>query len=72
MPGLRKQISKAIRCILSETGKGQLILKCLFGIFNYFQKQTEKFDLTKLWYLNSNRVHLFFGRIEDTKDTFRN
>ena len=35
--------------------KGQLILKCHFGIFNSSKKQTEK---------------LFFGRIEDNKKTF--
>ena len=34
--------------------KGQLILKCLFGIFNSFKKRTKKFDLTTIqWYLKS-------------------
>ena len=44
--------------------KGQLILKCHFGIFNSFKKQTEKIDLTTMVI----QVELFlfvFGRIED-------
>ena len=52
-------------------GKGQLISKCLFGIFNSPKKQTKNSTLL-LWYLKSNCFHSFFGRIEDTKRTFRN
>ena len=45
--------------------KGQLISKCLFGIFNSPKKTNEL-----LWYLKSNCFRSFFGRIEDTKKTF--
>ena len=44
--------------------KGQLISKCLFGIFNSSKKETKKFVL---WYLKSNCFRSFFGRIEDTQ-----
>ena len=50
--------------------KGQLILKCHFGIFNSSKKQTEKIDLTTM--VTQVKLFLFFGRIEDNKKTFRN
>ena len=34
--------------IISELTKGQLILKCLFGIFNSPKKRTEKFNCTTM------------------------
>ena len=65
--------SKLVR-FLAKTGvdnKGQLISKCLFGFFNSSKKQTKDFCLSrlrqKLEFSSS-----FFGRIEDTKRTFRN
>ena len=52
--------------------KGQLISKCLLGIFNSPKKQTKKNQL--YYYGTSSRIVFvrFFGRIEDTKKTFRN
>ena len=52
--------------------KGQLISKCLFGFFNSPKKQTKKFDFTTMVYLKSNCFRSYFGRIEETKKTFRN
>ena len=46
---------------------GQLISKCLFGIFLQFSKKTNK-----KWYFKLNSFRSFFGRIENTKKTFRN
>ena len=46
--------------------KSQLISKRLFGNFNSSKKRTKKF------YLMLNCFSSFFGRIEDTKKTFRN
>ena len=47
--------------------KGQLISKCLLGIFNSPQKRTKKFDFTTM----VPQVELFlFDRIEDTKKIF--
>ena len=51
--------------------KGQLISKCLFGIFSS-PKNEQKNSPLLLWYLKSNCFRSFFGRIEDTKKTFRN
>ena len=51
---------------VSQSLKGQLISKCLFGIFNFPKKWTKKFD-----YGTSSRI-AFFGRIEDTKKNFQN
>ena len=51
--------------------KGQLISKFLFGIFNS-PKNERKTSTLLLWYLKSNCFRLLFGRIEDTKKTFRN
>ena len=42
--------------------KGQLISKCLFGIFNSSKKRTKKL----LRYIQSNGFCSLFGRIEDT------
>ena len=46
--------------------KGQLISKCLFGIFNSPKKRTKNLSLL-LWYIKLNCFRSFFGRIEDTK-----
>ena len=49
--------------------KGQLVSKCLFGIFNSPKIKRKKSTLL-LWYLKSNCFLSFFGKIEDTKNTF--
>ena len=41
-----------------DSTKGQLILKCLFDIFNSSKKRTKKL----LWYLKSNCFRLFFQK----------
>ena len=49
--------------------KGQLISKCLFGIFNFPKKRTKKFNFTTM----VPQVELFsfiFGRIEIPKRHF--
>ena len=51
--------------------KVQLILKYLFDFFNSPKKRTKN-STSLLWYIKSNCVHSFFGRMEDTKKTFRN
>ena len=57
----------------SSSTKGQLISKRLFGKYLQFSQKTNKKNLTLLLrYLKSNCFHSFFGRIEDTKKTFRN
>ena len=66
--------SKNLSCymaIFKVNSKGQLILKCLFGVFNSSKKQI--FDLNQL-YDTSGQIILrsFFGRIENTKKIFRN
>ena len=48
--------------------KGQLISKCLFGVFNSPKNERKHFDLR----YHSSNFCSFFGRIEDTKNTFRN
>ena len=62
--------SRSLYKKLWVAGKGQLISKCLFGIFNSPKKRTKNSTLL-LWYLKSNCFCSFFGRIEDTKRTFR-
>ena len=41
--------------------KGQIILKCLFGVFNFFQKMNENTSHTS----KNEFILLFFGRIHD-------
>ena len=43
--------------------KGQLISKCLFGIFNSSKKGTKKFDLTTMVPQVEFFSFVFFGRI---------
>ena len=43
--------------------KGQLILKCLFGIFYSAKKWTKNITLL-LWYLSTNCLPTFFGRYQ--------
>ena len=43
-----------------------------FWCLQFFQKTNETIQLTVLRYLNWNCFRSFFGRIEDTKRTFRN
>ena len=57
---------KIVRPNLNKLSKGQLILKCLFGVFNSSKKRTktirpELYDSTEVELFRS-----FFGRIEDT------
>ena len=50
-------------------GKGQLISKCLFGVFNSSKTRTKTI---RLEVTRSNFFCSFFGRIEDTKKTLWN
>ena len=55
-----------------DPSKGQLISKCLFGVFTFCQKTNEKnrfnyYD-TLGWFVNVR----FLEEFEDTKKTFRN
>ena len=56
----------------SKDAKGQLISKCLFGVFNFSQKTNDEIQL----YCYDTTGRLVFVRIlreiEDTKKTFRN
>ena len=51
--------------------KGQLILKGLFGVFNSLKKRTKNVCPNRLGQ-KFEFSWSFFGRIEDTKKTFRN
>ena len=42
--------------------KGQLILKCLFGVFNFFQKINENKSTWVIIVVKSNSFVRFFGR----------
>ena len=53
---------------LFSTAKGQIISKCLFGVFNFFQKMNENTS-----YSSKNEfIHSFFGRIHGLTVCFRN
>ena len=54
----------------SWCSKGQLISKCLFGAFNSSKKRTKNFGPSRLGQ-KFEFSRLFFGRIEDTKISFR-
>ena len=56
------QVSPKVCKKIEKAFKGQLISKCLFGIFNSPKKQSKKFDFT--CYLKSNCFRSFFWRIE--------
>ena len=49
----------------SNSDKGQLISKCLFGVFNFFQKSNENKSTSGIIVVKSNCFPSFFGRIED-------
>ena len=49
-----------------QLAKGQIISKCLFGVFNFFQKTNEN----KSHSSRNEFVCSFFGRIQDTKICF--
>ena len=51
---------------------GQLILKCLFCVFNSSIKQKKKKSTWGTILVKSNFFRSFLGRIEGTKKTFRN
>ena len=53
--------------LVSYTSKGYLISKCIFGIFNSPTKTIRLEVRSRVEVFRS-----FFGRIEDTKKTFRN
>ena len=55
-----------------EAGKGQLISKCPFGIFNSPKKRTKKSNFTTIVPQVELFSFVFFWRIEDAKKTFRN
>ena len=48
--------------------KGQLISKCLFGVFKFFQKTNKNSSHS----IKNEFIHLFFGRIHDLLICFRN
>ena len=53
--------------------KGQLISKCLFGVFNFSQKTNEnKSTWGIIVFSKVEFFRSFFGRIEDTKKSFWN
>ena len=52
--------------------KVSLFRNVFFIIFNPPKKNELKNLTLQLWYLKSNCFPSFFGRIEDTKKTFRN
>ena len=56
--GCRNPISliKSPKVCLIEHGKGQLISKCLFGIFNSPKKRTKKLDSTTMDYVRHGEV----------------
>ena len=56
----------------SSFAKGQIISKCLFGVFNFFQKMNKQILL--YYYETSGRLVFvrFLEEVEDTKKTFRN
>ena len=59
----------AIKC--HSITKGQLISKCLFGIFNSSKKQTKKFDLSTYYGTSSWIVFvLFWEELETAKRHF--
>jgi hypothetical protein len=63
---IQKMSKKVQTC--PEISKGQLMSKCLFGDFNFFQKTNENTSHSS----KSEFVHSFFGRIRGYKKLFRN
>ena len=51
---------------------GQIISKCFFGVFGFFQKKNEKKSTSGIIVVKSNSFVRFLEEIEDTKKTFRN
>ena len=56
------------QCIFCILVKGQLILKCLFGVFNFFQKLKKNTSHSS----KNEFIHSFFGRIQGLTICFRN
>ena len=52
--------------------KGQLISKCLFGVFNFLQKTNENKSTWGIIIVKSNLFVCFLEEIDDLKKTFRN
>ena len=51
-----------------QGSKGQIISKCLFGVFNFFQKTNENTSHSS----KNEFIHSFFGRIHGLTVCFRN
>ena len=56
----------------TNSTKGQLISKCLFGIFNSSKKRTKKIDLITMLPQVVIVFVRFLEEFEDTKKKFRN
>ena len=52
--------------------KGQLISKCLFSVFNFFQKMNENKSTLGIIVVKSNLFVRFLEEIDDSKKPFRN
>ena len=67
---MRSKSWNATKPFVQEFPKGHLILQCLFGVFNFFQKTTEN---KSTWYHSSKIefVRQFFGRNVCLKKSFR-
>jgi hypothetical protein len=52
--------------------KGQLISKCLFGVFTSPKKQTKKFDFTAMVPQVELFLFVFLGELKTQKKTFQN
>ena len=67
------QISEIYWSCCGTQFSGQLISRCLFGVFNSPKKRTKKIDFAMYYGTSSWIVFVrLFGRIEDSKKTFRN
>ena len=55
-----------------QPAKGQLISKCLFGVFNFSQKTNVNKSTWGIILVKSIFFRSFFGKIEDTKKSFWN
>ena len=51
--------------------KGQIISKCFFVVFNFFQKRNENKSTWGIIVVNSNSIVLFFWRIQGMTICFR-
>ena len=64
----QQQIQKFCSCSFDKSSsKGQLISKCIFGVFNFFQKTNENKSTIMVFISNS---FVPFGRIVGLKKSF--